>query len=197
MKSSIVVGMADASKWDRIEFLVRRARRGDQQAFRDLLEDHRSAVVSTLFACGVRCSETAGDLAQDVALRSWQKLDSLKQPRTFPAWVRRIAANAARDHLRRMAVRREDELDEALQLEGGDDPYDRAERMAEVRLMLAALADEDDEVVELLTARANGVSVEALAAEMEISPDALKMRVMRARKRLRARLDEMRRGTAP
>ena len=189
--------MADASKWDRIEFLVRRARRGDQQAFRDLLEDHRSAVVSTLFACGVRCSETAGDLAQDVALRSWQKLDSLKQPRTFPAWVRRIAANAARDHLRRMAVRREDELDEALQLEGGDDPYDRAERMAEVRLMLAALADEDDEVVELLTARANGVSVEALAAEMEISPDALKMRVMRARKRLRARLDEMRRGTAP
>ena len=69
-----------------------------------------------------------------------------------------------------MAVRREDELDEALQLEGGDDPHDRAERMSEVRLMLAALADEDAEVVTLLTARANGVSVEALAVEMEISP---------------------------
>ncbi len=188
--------MSDPSKWDRIELLVRRARRGDQGAFRDLLEDHRSAVVSTLFACGVRCSETAKDLAQDVALRSWQRLDSLKEPRTFPAWVRRIAANAARDHLRRMAVRREDELDEALQLEGGDDPYDRAERMAEVRLMLAALADEDSEVVSLLTARANGMSVEALAVEMEISPDALKMRVMRARKRLRARLEEMRGGGA-
>lgn len=189
--------MGDASKWDRIELQVRRARRGDQGAFRDLLEDHRSAVVSTLFACGVRCGETARDLAQDVALRSWQKLDSLKEPRTFPAWVRRIAANAARDHLRRMAVRREDELDEALQLEAGDDPHDRAERMAEVRLMLAALADEDSEVVELLTARANGVTVEALAIEMEISPDALKMRVMRARKRLRARLEEMRGGLAP
>ncbi len=112
-------------------------------------------------------------------------------------FLRRIAANAARDHLRRMAVRREDELDEALHLEGGDDPHDRAERMAEVRLMLAALADEDGEVVELLTARANGVSVETLAVEMKISPDALKMRVMRARKRLRARLDEMRRGVAP
>ena len=189
--------MTDTSKWDRIDFLVRRARRGDQGAFRDLLEEHRSAVVSTLFACGVRCAETASDLAQDVALRSWQKLDSLKEPRTFPAWVRRIAANAARDHLRRMAVRREDELDEALHLEGGDDPHDRAERMAEVRLMLAALADEDGEVVELLTARANGVSVETLAVEMKITPDALKMRVMRARKRLRARLDEMRRGAAP
>jgi len=189
--------MSDTSNWDRIEVLVRRARRGDQEAFRDLLEDHRSAVVSTLFACGVRCGETAGDLAQDVALRSWQKLDSLKEPRTFPAWVRRIAANAARDHLRRTAVRREDELDEALQLETGDDPYDRAERMSEVRLMLAALADEDTEVVELLTARANGVSVEALAVKMEISADALKMRVMRARKRLRSRLEELRRGGTP
>jgi RNA polymerase sigma-70 factor (ECF subfamily) len=186
--------MSDTSRWDRIELQVRRARRGDQAAFRELLDDHRGAVVSTLYACGVRCSETARDLAQDVALRSWQKLGSLKEPRTFPAWVRRIAANAARDHLRRMAVRREDELDEALQLEGGDDPHDRAERMAEVRLMLAALADEDAEVVTLLTARANGTSVEALAVEMEISPDALKMRVMRARKRLRARLEKMRRG---
>ncbi len=187
--------MADPSKWDRVELLVRRARRGDQGAFRELLEDHRSAVVTTLFACGVRCGETARDLAQDVALRSWQNLGTLKEPRTFPAWVRRIAANAARDHLRRAAVRREDELDEALQLDGGDDPQERAERMSEVRLMLAALADEDDEIVDLLTARANGVSVEALAVEMAISPDALKMRVMRARKRLRARLEDMRRGT--
>lgn len=189
--------MADTSRWDRIELLVQRARRGDEVAFRDLLDEHRGAVVSTLFACGVRCTETASDLAQDVALKSWQKLDSLKEPRTFPAWVRRIAANAARDHLRRMAVRREDELDEALQLEGGDDPHDRAERMSEVRLMLAALADEDGEVIELLTARANGVTVEALAVEMEISPDALKMRVMRARKRLRARLETLRGGEAP
>ncbi len=186
--------MADAAKWDAIELLVRKAQGRDQNAFRILLGEHRGAVVSTLFACGVRCEETARDLAQDVALRAWQKMDSLADPRAFPAWLRRIAANAARDHLRRTAVRREDELDEALHLEGGDDPHDRAERVAEVRLMLAALADEDAEVVQLLVARAEGVSVERLAAAMEISPDALKMRVMRARKRLRARLEEIRTG---
>ena len=58
--------------------------------------------------------------------------------------------------------------------------------------MLAALADEDPEVVEILVARADGVPVDELAASMNISPDALKMRVMRARKRLRARLEEIR-----
>ena len=195
-KSEIIYArlVADSSKWDEIELLVQRARGGDDEAFRGLLELHRSAVVSTLFACGVRCPETARDLAQDVALKAWRKLDGLKDPRTFPAWVRRIAANAARDHLRRTAVRREDELEEALHLEGGEDPHERSERVAEVRLMLAALTVEDDEIVQLLVARAEGVPVEALAVTMGISPDALKMRTMRARKRLRARLDDMRRG---
>jgi RNA polymerase sigma-70 factor (ECF subfamily) len=186
--------MADSATYDQIELLAGRARGGDHEAFRVLLEQHRGAVVSTLYACGVRCPETARDLAQDVALRAFKRLDSLKDPRTFPAWLRRIAANAARDHLRRVAVRREDELDEALQLEGGEDPHERAERVAELRLMLAALAEEDEEVVGLLVARAEGVSVATLAISMGISPDALKMRVMRVRKRLRARLAEMRRG---
>jgi RNA polymerase sigma-70 factor (ECF subfamily) len=186
--------MADTSKWDAIELLVRRARKGDQDAFRALLDEHRGAVVSTLFACGVRCPETARDLAQEVAFRAWTKLRALKEPRTFPAWVRRIAANVARDHLRRTVVRREDELEDALHLEGGEDPHQRTERVVEIRLMLAALAAEDDEVVKLLVARAEGVSVETLAGELGISPDALKMRTMRARKRLRARLDDLRRG---
>lgn len=182
--------------WDDIEQLVRRARKGDDEAFRSLLERYRSAVVSTLFACGVRCEETARDLAQEVALRAWRKLGGLRDTRTFPAWIRRIAANAARDHLRRAAVRREDELDVALSLEGGGDPHDRAERLAEVRLMLAALVEEDDEVVRILVARAEGVPGEKIAGSMGITADALKMRVMRARKRLRARLVDLR-GEAP
>jgi len=186
--------VVDSSKWDAIELLVRRARKGDHDAFRTLLDEHRSAIVSTLFACGVRCPETARDLAQEVALRAWTKLEALKNPRTFPAWVRRIAANATRDHLRRTAVRREDELDAALELEGDDDPSEQAERAAEVRLMLAALTEEDDEVVQILVARAEGVSGETLAGSMGITTDALKMRVMRARKRLRARLAELHGG---
>ena len=186
--------MSDTSRWDRIELQVRRARRGDQAAFRELLDDHRGAVVSTLYACGVRCSETARDLAQDVALRSWQKLGSLKEPRTFPAWVRRIAANAARDHLRRMAVRKEDELDVALHVESDDDPYRQTERMSELRLMMAALDSEDAEVVELLVAKANGESIESMAARLELSDGAVKMRLMRVRKRLRKKLEELRLG---
>jgi DNA-directed RNA polymerase specialized sigma24 family protein len=93
-----------------------------------------------------------------------------------------------------MAVRREDALDHALDLAGEDDPHRRAERTGEIRLMLAALENEDGEVVELLVARAEGTSVEELAARMGLSEGALKMRLMRARKRLRERLSQLRSG---
>ncbi len=181
-------------RWLAVAALVERAAAGDHEAFRALLERHRPEITSTLFACGVRCQDTALDLAQEVALRAWTRLHTLNDPRTFPAWIRRIAANAARDHLRRRAVRREDDLDSALELAADDDPAGDLERMAEIRHMLAALQDEDAEVVELLVARANGVAVAALADRLGVSEAALKMRLMRVRKRLRQRLDELRLG---
>jgi RNA polymerase sigma-70 factor (ECF subfamily) len=189
-----VTTTTNPSPWEATAALVRRARSGDQSAFAELLQSHRDAITSTLFACGVRQRETARDLAQDVALRAWDRLPTLKDPRTFKAWVRRIAANAARDHLRRMAVRKEDELNAAVHVESVDDPHLQAERLAETRLMLAVLDSEDPEVVELLVAKADGESFASMAERLELSEGALKMRLMRVRKRLRKRLDELRTG---
>jgi RNA polymerase sigma-70 factor (ECF subfamily) len=189
------VGKAnEPSKWEATADLVRRAQSGDQEAFTDLLQAHRSAITSTLVACGVRQPETAQDLAQDVAFKAWDRLASLKDARTFPAWVRRIAANSARDHLRRMAVRKEEELDAALHVESDDDPHLQAERIAEARLMMTVLDSEDAEVVELLVARAHGETVESMAGRLGLSEGALKMRLMRVRKRLRKRLEDLRLG---
>ncbi len=184
------------NRWDEIAQLVRSARAGSEQAFRGLLDLHRQAITSTLFACGVRCEETAKDLAQDVALRAWTRLDRLSDPRAFPAWIRRIAANAARDHLRRAAVRKEDSLEAAVAIESDDDPHQKAERIAEIRLMLAAIEQEDSETVDLLNARADGVPIADLAHEAGIAEAAMKMRLLRIRKRLRTRLENLRRGKA-
>lgn len=173
---------------------VERARAGDDDAFRRLLDDHRAAITSTLIACGVRTRETAEDLAQDVALKAWRGLGELDDPRAVTAWLRRIAANAARDHLRRLAVRRETCLEAALDLAAADDPERSTARLGELRLMLAALDDEDPEVVELLVARAEGTAVGELAGRLGISDGALKMRLARVRDRLRRRLDDLRRG---
>ena len=185
--------------WDRDELavLVERASAGDEDAFRELLQGHRQAVVSTLRACGVRSHDTARDLAQDVALRAWSNLSTLRDPGTFTAWIRRISANAARDHLRRLAIRREETLEKAADLTSDDDPQARTEQLIEAQWMLTSLEDEDVETVELLVARAEGVSVRELADKMDLSPAALKMRLMRARKRLQNRLQELRDAATP
>jgi len=186
--------MNPSTDWQEAAMLVGQAQRGDEEAFRQLLLAHRDVVASTLMACGVRSTETARDLAQEVALRVWTHLGDLREARTFRAWIRRIAANAARDHLRRMAVRREESLDAALDLAGDEDPHLDAQRMAEIRLMLAALDFEDQETVELLVARAEGTPVDDLAARVGASSGALKMRLVRARRRLQKRLGELDQG---
>ena len=65
-----------------------------------LLEAHRAATASTLIVNGVRTQETAFDLSQEVALKVWRHLPKLRDPQSFGGWVRRIAANAAVDHIR-------------------------------------------------------------------------------------------------
>jgi len=181
-------------KYFEIARLVREARRGSEESFTHLLKMHQTAISSTLFACGIRCRETARDLAQDASLRAWTRLNSLKDPRSFPAWIRRIAANSARDHLRKIAGRREDALECALQLESGETPEELAERAGEIQRMLLALSGESEEILMLLRARAEGTPIAEMARRAGIAEAAMKMRLMRVRKRLKKRLEELRKS---
>lgn len=186
---------SDDQHWQDIAEEVRSARGGSEAAFRRLLEGHQRAITSTLFACGIRSEDTAKDIAQEVALRAWTRLDRLQDPRSFPVWIRRIAANAARDHLRRTAVRKEESLEYAVEVASDHDPHELAERIAELRLMLAAIDEEDAETIDLLNARADGVPIADLARDAGIAEAAMKMRLMRIRKRLRQRLENLRTGS--
>lgn len=189
--------MSEILSWDAVAVLVRRARRGDDDAFRRLLESQRSTISSTLVACGVRSRETAFDLSQEVALRVWRALPELRDPQALGGWLRRIAANVARDHLRRLAARPEEALDGAAGIASDRDPHAEAARGSELRLMLEALGGEDPPVVELLVASAEGASVAELSRRAGTSEGALKMRLSRARRRLRRRLAALRAEARP
>ncbi len=184
--------MSEILGWDRVAVLARRARRGDEDAFRRLLESQQATIASTLVACGVRSRDTAFDLGQEVALRVWRRLPELRDPQAFGGWLRRITANVARDHLRRLAARPAEPLEHALALAGDADPHRDATRSSELRLMLEALGEVERPVVELLVASAEGVPVEELSRRAGTSAGALKMRLSRARKRLRQRLAVLR-----
>jgi len=81
--------------------LLARARGGDTQAFASLVRTHQGSV----FSIGLRMlqrRDLAEDLAQDVFLQLYRKLDSIESLEHMGFWLRRVASNLAIDRLRRM-----------------------------------------------------------------------------------------------
>jgi RNA polymerase sigma-70 factor, ECF subfamily len=72
--------------------LVRRAQRGDVEAFGSLFELYQARI----FALCLRMTsdrERAADLTQDAFVRAWEKLGSFRGDSRFLTWLHRLAVN--------------------------------------------------------------------------------------------------------
>jgi RNA polymerase sigma-70 factor (ECF subfamily) len=71
--------------------LVSRAQRGDRQAYGDLFEAFWPSIYAMALA-RLRDVDEAEDLAQDVWVHAYMKLEQLRQPAAFAGWLRQITA---------------------------------------------------------------------------------------------------------
>ena len=108
----------------------------------------------------------------------------------FSAWILRVAHNAAIDHVR---ARRPMPIEEVRPPSAADDPAAR-ERLADLRLALAALPDEQRDV--LVLRFLIGLTPREVAERLGRSEDAVHGLQHRGRRRLRARDARARRLTA-
>lgn len=122
--------------------LVRRAQRGDHEAFDELVDRHGPELYR--LAVAVIGPAAAGDVAQDAFLRAWRELPTLRDPDRFLAWTRRILVNRCRDVARaeRRGVRvlRLDALDEFGALPASPDPTPGIDRSSDLRDAIAKLS---------------------------------------------------------
>lgn len=83
------------------EQLVERSRRGDREAFGELVERYQKLVLQVAYQTGADV-EMAQDVAQDVFLRAWQALPGfeMRHQASFRSWICRIASNRTVDLLR-------------------------------------------------------------------------------------------------
>jgi len=80
--------------------LIVSARKGDRQAFGELVHKHRDGVVNVVYRmCGD--PELAEEAAQEAFIRAWKNLHSYQEQYLFRNWLYRIAVNVALDTLRR------------------------------------------------------------------------------------------------
>lgn len=104
--------------------LLTQARAGDADAFAALVRAHQGSV----FSIGLRMlnrRDAAEDLAQDVFLQLYRKLDDIESLEHLAFWLRRVASNLAIDWIRRLPYTQTQPLDDDLQvaaLESSQDP---------------------------------------------------------------------------
>jgi len=164
--------------------LVERARKGDEEAFAQLV---RIAAPAAL-AAARRVTEDpalAEDAAQEAFLRAYRALPRYEQRSSFSAWVRTIAVNAAIDIVRRK--RPESPVEDRPARGGGEK---RQEDLDLLRKALAALSPLDREI--LLARELEGVGDVAIARRLGLTVTGVRVRVHRARRKLRARFQEAR-----
>jgi RNA polymerase sigma-70 factor (ECF subfamily) len=88
--------------------LVARARSGDRQAFRALVEQHQGRALA-LARRLLRDDAEAEEVAQDAFLKAWSALPGFRGEASFGTWLHRIVYRRALDRLDALKVRRRHE----------------------------------------------------------------------------------------
>ncbi len=187
-----------------LESDVLAAASGSHEAFARLVEATQNMVTAIALAI-VGDGSASHDVAQETYLTVWQKLSTLANPRSFLPWLRVITRNRARNWLarhRRHADRQRPSEELHLVEDTGVSPpehLEQQEQQAWVRTLLSQLPDDAREV--LILYYREGRSTRQVAELLEISEDAVRQRLHRARKQLRreweARLGELERRSRP
>lgn len=84
--------------------LVEAIRRGDREAYRILIERHKSYVF-TLVLRMVDHRETAEDLAQETFIKVFRSLEHFRGDAKFTTWLYRLTVNLVKDYRRAQARR--------------------------------------------------------------------------------------------
>ncbi len=178
-----------------LEGLVAAARDGDQEAFEQLVR----ATYTETYTLAYRLTgdeEDARDVVQESYFRAYKGLRRFRGDAQFTTWLYRITANCATTHLGRRAKHRHEELlDDAPLVDTAPDldPQARAEASATRHRLEQALRTLPPRLRAVVVLRdVYDLPHEAIAAELGISESAAKVRLHRARKKLREQLFPLR-----
>jgi RNA polymerase sigma-70 factor (ECF subfamily) len=170
--------------------LVERFRRGDREAFAELVVRYQGPVYNAAFWV-VRRAEDASDVCQTAFLKAAERIDDYDPRFRFFSWLYRIALNEAlnlvRDH------GREEELDERAEWPDADGagPEERlqaAQLSRRVQVALMKLSARDRVVVSLR--HFSELSYAEIAEVLDIDEKTVKSRLFEARQRLRRLLED-------
>jgi RNA polymerase sigma-70 factor, ECF subfamily len=163
--------------------LLERFAAGDLDAFESLFRQHQCAVYRWIVRI-VRDPATAEDLTVETFWRVYRARARFRPDGNLEAWLRRIATNAALDHLR--SPQKEVPWLEDHPAPPAPDVAEQNESRKAIQVALASLAPRLRIVVQLGLIEEE--SYRAIAEALGISESAVKLRMFRAVRILRKKL---------
>lgn len=172
----------------KIRRLVLQAEQGDRAAFGELYEETgRSVYFNCLKLLGN--AQQAEDITQDTFMKALEKLDSLKEPENFSAWVNRIAINNCKMYFRKNPRTAEDEsekiIDDTPDSELIPDDYADSEEKRRIIMNIIDTALTDEQRQTIILFYFDMMSVAEIAEIMECSVGTVTSRLSAARKKIR------------
>ena len=172
--------------------LVAAAQGGDRAAFEAVVR----ATHADTYALALRLmanEEDAKDVVQEAYFRAYRGLKRFRGEASFTTWLYRITANCAATHLGRRSRHRHESLDgeaaDLVESRPDVDPEGRAEAALLRARVSAALEDLPSRLRAVVVLRdVYDLPHEAIATELGITEAAAKVRLHRARLRLRTQL---------
>jgi RNA polymerase sigma-70 factor (ECF subfamily) len=165
---------------------VAEAAAGDTIAFARIVRAHHDDMARLCFViCGDQ--DAAQDAVQAAWPIAWQKLRSLRDPERLRPWLMTVAANEARQLLRRQHRGRVVEIEVADLAFDGADPQHRA---AETDLVIAIRRLPSDDRAMLAMRYVAGFDATEIGRAMGISASGVRSRLARLVARLRAELSD-------
>jgi RNA polymerase sigma-70 factor, ECF subfamily len=173
--------------------LVRRARRGDADAFRKIVEMHSRSLWRAAYRI-LEDASAAEDAVQSAFLHAWRALDRFDDRAQLSTWLYRIAMNAAID-LRRERTRRqalagslpEDEKGQVTVTSPEPDPHRQAVWRQLADRAREAIGDLSEvERTAVLLRHFEGCTTAEIARALGGDESAAKQAVFRAVRKLRA-----------
>ncbi|SDT51534.1 RNA polymerase sigma-70 factor, ECF subfamily [Mucilaginibacter mallensis] len=185
------------SKLSDIE-LIEQTLVGDQSAYADLVKRHQRFVF-TLAMRFAKTREDAEEIAQDCFIKAYRSLASFQRQSKFSTWLYSIVYTTAMTALRKKRVDTDsiDDENTFIQIENQTSGYDvnnveNKSRSYYLNQAIAQLLPDDATIITLFY---NGEqSLEEIGQTMGMDPNTVKVKLFRARQRLKEKLERNLKG---
>lgn len=166
--------------------LVEQIRRGNREAYGELFRKYYAQIYSLCLSI-LNNPQDAEEIAQEMFIHAYLKLDGLRKSDSFFPWLKKMARNRSRDFVRQ-AARRKTPLSLADEHTSAASPADKLLRQELMDSIIAAIETLPVKDREVIQARIDGLDHAEISKRFGISVEASMTRLSRARRKLAGHL---------